>query len=62
MVVHTVTVAQEQEPVVVAQAEMAEQAAQEVTVKALQAAHILPVAHPTIWVQVVAEQEVLAVM
>jgi hypothetical protein len=39
-----------------------EQAAQEVTVKALQAAHILPVAHPTIWVQVVAEQEVLAVM
>jgi hypothetical protein len=59
---HTVTVVQEQEPVVAGQAEMAEQAVQVVTVKALLAAHILPVAHPTIWVQAVAVLAALAAM
>jgi hypothetical protein len=61
-VVHTVTVVQEQEPVAAAQAEVVEQVVQAATAKVLPAALILPVAHPTIWVQVVAEQEVLAVM
>jgi hypothetical protein len=55
-------VVQEQEPVVAGQAEMAEQAVQVVTVKALLAAHILPVAHPTIWVQAVAVLAALAAM